>query len=157
MSALADELRDDPLRLGYAALISAGDTAGIAELITQTTADAPGSVSRAWFAMWAGRTGLRGRIEDAAADKGSPLRSIALTLLDFLRGGVAESLDLANQANVEMLDAWEMAGAITADQRTQLTERCTRRVSRAEQIGLSYVSASDVAAVMFADDGERLL
>ena len=73
-------------------------------------------VQRALFAMWAGQTGMRASIQDASATAGHPLRSVALTLLDFLQGGVSPSLDLSLPANQAMLSAWQAAGAITAQQ-----------------------------------------
>ena len=79
-------------------------------------------VPRSVFAMWAGATGLRAAIQDAASAVGNPLRSSALTLLDFLQGGVATGIELNRPENQAMMAAWVSAGAITSEQVAQLQE-----------------------------------
>lgn len=76
----------------------------------------PVPVARGVFAMWAGATKLRESIEDAAVDKASPLRSSALTLLDFLRSSRDEGIELNRAENQAMLNEWVSAGAISSEQ-----------------------------------------
>jgi hypothetical protein len=78
-----------------------------------------GSVSKAQFAMWCGKTGMRAAVEDHATNAASPLRSSALTIKDFLVGPVG-SIDFAEPANVMMLNAWVGSAAITQAQADEL-------------------------------------
>lgn len=108
--------------------IAAGVDWRIAESITSTTTDQVGSISRARFSIWCGATGLRAAVADHANDPASPLRSIALTIQDFLLGGVADSLDLSHPNNQMMLGAWVAADAITQDQAADLVTLATTQV-----------------------------
>jgi hypothetical protein len=96
----------------------------IADTINARTVPVVGSVSRPRFAMWAGATGLRAVIQDHADNPASPLRSVSLTLLDFLRGA-ADTLDLSDSLNQQMLSAWVHAGALTQAQADELIEMAT--------------------------------
>lgn len=80
-----------------------------------------GPVSKAQFAMWCGKTGMRAAVEDHAANAASPLRSSALTIKDFLVGPVG-SIDFSEPANVAMLGAWVGLEAITQAQADELLE-----------------------------------
>lgn len=103
-----------------------------------------GMVPRSIFSMWCGSTGLRGAIEDIAVTTGHPLRAIALTVLDFLRGGVADALDFADARNQMMLGAWVQAGALTQAQADELIALATTLKSPAENAGLGVVHVGDV-------------
>lgn len=83
-----------------------------------------GSVTREQFAGWAAGNGLRAKIEDCAGTPGHPLRSIALTLLDVLRGGFT-GIDLSSASNQAMLAAWVAADAITQAQADELITLAT--------------------------------
>ena len=84
-----------------------------------------GAVPRNEFAIWAGSTGIRSKVEDHAANAQSPLRAVALTVIDFLRGA-AESLDLSKAANQGMLAAWVGVQAITLEQADELVALATK-------------------------------
>jgi hypothetical protein len=125
---------------------SSRDAAAIAAAVSAgRTEDRP--VSRGVFAAWCGATGLRTTVEDTANSAGHPLRAVALTLLDFLQGGVTDALDLAYPANLQMLDAWQQAGAITAEQAAQL---------QALAVVPAPVSEYDVRCAMWSAGGEWL-
>lgn len=144
---LADELTQDPAGLGYAQWLP--DSPGrVAEMLNAPRYPVPGRIARADFAVWCGSSGLRAVVEDTATTAGHPLRSAALTLLDFLRGGVAESIDLALPGNQAMLAAWVSAGAITQGQADELVTLSHRLISRAQQIGLAPVGALDVQGAL---------
>lgn len=99
--------------------IAARNDVAIAELVNAgRTATAP--VPRSLFAMWLGATGLRATIQDISTTVGHPLRASALTILDFLLGGVASGFDTQAAENIAMLGAWQSAGAVTGDQIAQL-------------------------------------
>lgn len=140
---LLEEITQDPAGLGYAQWLP--DNPGMASwLLNEPRYPAPGRIARADFAVWCGTSGLRAVIEDTATAAGHPLRSAALLLVDFLRGGVAETIDLALPSNQAMLAAWVGAGAITEVQRDELVGISNRLVSRAEQLGLGLVTVADV-------------
>lgn len=147
MSALADEIVIDPLQLGYVALINE-QPGRVCDLLNAPTRTRTGVVPVSVFAIWCGQTGMRGAIEDAAADKTSPLRSIALTLLDLLRGGVSEGLDLSNTGNQAMLAAWQAAGAINQAQRDSLIALAQTPCSRAAELGLPRVTEDMLRAAL---------
>lgn len=123
------------------------DAAAITNAIN-TTRTRVGSVSRAIFSMWCGRTGLRAAIEDHARNTESPLRSIAITLEDFLRGGSTDAVDFAHPDNIYMLNVWEQAGAITNEQVQEIIALATEP---------DPVSENDVKRAIWADDGTRLI
>lgn len=137
MITLREEITAGPLAEEIAPFLADGNNAAIAALFHEDRFDGYGPISRARFAMWAGRTGLRAKIEDHAGDRGSPLRSIALLLLDFLRGGVAEDLDFGAADNVAMLGEWVKAGGITQKDADELLAMSLCKVSRAKQTGLT--------------------
>ena len=120
--ALHDYIIADPV---FAPWIAGGNDQQIADEINTRTVAVVGSVSRAKFAMWCGATGVRVAIEDHAANPASPLRASALTLKDFLLGGVADSLHIADPMNAAMLAGWIAAGAITQAQADQLVAMAT--------------------------------
>lgn len=70
------------------------------------------SVSRQQFAAWAASTGMRSAIETHANDATSPLYSQALSYRDFIQGA-ADSLDLSQPTNRDILAMWVTHGAIT--------------------------------------------
>lgn len=128
-----------------AAALSAGDdiaaAARLSELLTETV-----PVPLNQLAAWAASTGVRARIQDAANDTNSPVRSIALTALDLLRGSMAGSYDTVVYSG--LLDALEAGGAILAADRTALTALATQP---------RVVTANEVARAIRNDDGSSKL
>lgn len=120
--ALKAYIEADPTFAGW---IAGGNDQQIADEINKRTVSAVRDVSKAVFAMWVGGSGLRGAMEDHANNSQSPLRSIALTLKDFLQGSVADSIDFSITDNVAMLDAWVAAAAITPTQKNELLALAT--------------------------------
>jgi len=123
------------------------DAAAITEAINANRTRV-GSVSRAIFSMWCGRTGLRVAIEDHARNTESPLRSIAITLEDFLRGGTTAAVDFGHPDNIYMLNVWEQAGAITSEQVQEIITLATEP---------DPIDEIDVKRAIWADDGTRLI
>ena len=128
-----------------AAALSAGDdvsaAARLSELLTET-APVPISV----LAAWAAQTGLRAAVQDAADTPGHPLRSIALTALDLLRGTMAQTFDTVVYAG--MLDALEQGGALSTPERAQLTAIATQPRD---------ITPNEVAAAVRNGDGSSRL
>ena len=127
---LRDEITNDPLGRGYAQMTNAE----VEVSLNAKDRTKIGGVMRNKFAIWAASTGVRAKIEDASTNMLDPLRSSALALLDFLRGGVSDNLDLSDAANMAMLDAWVAAGKVTAQQKADLVALATIECSRAEEL-----------------------
>lgn len=121
-TALKAYIEGDP---EFANDIAIGSDEGIAQKINARSIPVVGGIERSKFAMWCGATGLRATIQDHAETQGSPLRSVSLTLLDFLQGGVANTLDMSDVANKTMLGAWVAAGALTQAQSDELMAMAT--------------------------------
>jgi hypothetical protein len=140
LAALAAEITSNPV---YADWIANGNDQQIADALNATTRPVVGSLSRSRFSMWCGVSGLRAAIADHAANPASPLRAVALTVQDFLLGGVADSIDFADPANQAMLQAWVQAGALTQAQVDELLALATT-----QQPVFGTVSNLDVARAL---------
>lgn len=109
----------------FADYIAYGQDLQICDAINLRTVPVVGGVSRARFAMWAGKTGIRAAIQYHADTQSSPLRSICLTLLDFLQGGVSDELAMNEPDNQQMLAVWVQLGEITQAQADDLMALAT--------------------------------
>ena len=148
MSILLEEITAGPLAAELAPFVSIHDYRAIANRLNQADIPTPGSIMVNKFAIWCAETGMRAAIADQAAQELSPLRSIALTLLDLLQGNLTPpSLDLSITQNTEMLHAWVLAGILTVEQEQQLIDLSQTYISRANQIGL-VVDANSVAEAL---------
>ena len=135
---LLTEINTGPLAIELAPLVVANDYRGIANVLNRKDIVTTGSISVNKFAIWCAETGMRAAIADQAANSASPLRSIALTLLDLLQGNLTPaSLDLSIPQNTEMLHAWVLAGLLTTVQEQELITLSQTLISRAEQVGLT--------------------
>ena len=105
-----------------------------------------GYASRESFAMWAAKHDVRAKIEDHANNQASPLRSIALALLDVLRSPT-EGIDFSVPDNQVMLGAWVASGEITQAQADELFALASRP---------NPVTEFDVRKAIWADDGSYL-
>jgi hypothetical protein len=72
------------------------------------------------FIIWAAKSGLRASIEDICNTPEHPLRSSSLALRDFLTNGGLGYFDMDNGDNMEMLDAWVLAGIVSTEQKQDL-------------------------------------
>lgn len=142
---LLEEIQSGLLATELEPLVTANDYRGIANALNRKDILTAGSIMVNKFAIWCAETGMRAAINDQASNPASPLRSIALTLLDLLQGNLTPaSLDLSIQQNVEMLHAWVLAGLLTTKQEQELITLSQTYISRAEQVGL-IVDANLVA------------
>jgi hypothetical protein len=145
---LLTEIQTGTLATELAPLVIANDYRGIANVLNRQDITVAGSVPVNQFAIWCASTGMRAAIADQAANPASPLRSIALTLLDLLQGNLTPAnLDLATVQNTQMLHAWVLAGLLTTAQEQELIVLSQKQISRAEQIGLT-VDANLVATAL---------
>lgn len=157
MTTLQTEIASGPLATELAPFVASGSDVEVAVILNDKRFTMPGGVSRGDFALFAGKTGLRSHIQDHADTTTSPLRSIALTLLDFLQGGVSETLTLSSAASQQMVGAWVQAGAITADQMAELNALATQPASRADIVLGRDVTVHDIALAVRDSDGNSLL
>lgn len=145
--ALRAEIETGPLAESIAPLVTAGNDGAIAALLNADYATETGAITRAMFAIWAAQTGMRSAIRDHAQNVNSPLRSIAITLEDFL-GGAADSLDFSMSENQAMLAAWVSVGGCTQEQADSLLALCQQSVSRAQQALGETVTIEQIAQAM---------
>lgn len=145
--SLLTELQSGPLATEIAPHIASGNDGEIAALLNADYSTEIRSISRSFFAIWCAQTGMRAVIRDHALNTNSPLRSIAITLEDFL-GGAADSLDFAKPENQAMLAAWVAAGGCTQAQADTLLALCQVPVSRAYQVLGKAITATDVAQAL---------
>lgn len=128
-----------------AAALSAGDdTAAAARLSELLTEIAPVPINV--LAAWAAQTGVRAAVQDAANTVGHPLRSVALTAIDLLRGSMSHTFDTVVYAG--LLDALQAGGVMTAADRAALTALATKP---------RQITANDVARAVRNDDGSSKL
>lgn len=106
------------------ALLASRDYAAIADALNATRTALPGKIERAEFAMWAASCGMRGKIENHANDKASPLRDAALACRDVILGA-AGSIDFALLPNQIMLAGWVDAGELSPQNRDTLLAMAT--------------------------------
>ena len=136
-------LRDDILaRTDLASAVADHDCTTIATAMSLGRTEL-GSVIRADFAIWATVTGMRAKIEDHAMNVNSPLRSIALSLRDFILGS-ANSIDFTIPENIQALDAWVSANELDITGKASLLQKATIDV---------VVTSRDVAEALYNDDG----
>jgi hypothetical protein len=154
--SILDELTTGPLAAEIAPFIASGDDGAIYAALHRKDIPVSGAVAVNDFAIWAASTGLRAAIQDHADNAESPLRSIALTLLDLLQGNLAPALDFGNAANVTMLNAWVAAGALTIPQRDDLLTLSQKLISRAEQVNIP-ATLIDIKMEIWHDNGTRKL
>lgn len=128
-----------------AELLASQDADAIADVVNVGRISV-GYASREKFAMWSAKHGVRAKIEDHANNPASPLRSIALALLDVLRSPT-EGIDLSVPDNALMLGAWVQSGEITQAQADELVALASH---------VAHVTEFDVRKAIWADDGSYL-
>ena len=145
---LLEEIQNGPLAAELSSFVAANDYRGIANALNRKDILTSGSITVNKFAIWCAETGMRATINDQASNPASPLRSIALTLLDLLQGNLTPaSLDLSIDQNKAMLHAWVLAGLLTTAQEQELITLSQTYISRAEEVGLT-VDANLVAEAL---------
>lgn len=138
MSILGDEILNDPTGKGYAALIEEQPGA-VCDLLNAKTETKLGLLDRANLTMWAVAEGMLGKFEDESVDKTSPLRDSALAILYVLKGATS-GIDFSIQQNLDGFAAWISLGKMTEAQKDAALALATLPASRAEVLGLPYVT-----------------
>lgn len=153
---LYDELTTGPLATELAEHIASGNDTAIAEILNRKDIDFIDSITIDEFSIWAAKTGMRAIIQDHADNINSPLRSIALTLIDFLVKPRDTIIRFNLPANMEMLNAWVTAGILKDTYKNDLLKLSTKQISRAEQLNL-VVSLEAIRREIWNDNGTRRL
>jgi hypothetical protein len=138
MSILSDEIDDDPLGKGYAALLPGqpGHVVDLLNAVTETKVKTRMITARGILSDYpGGPTGAATVLDklDTAAP-GIPALKWAWA---FIKG---EGLDIGHAATQGMLDTLATAGIITATEATNLKALAIQPASRAEVLGLPPVT-----------------
>ena len=155
------ELGNDPINLGYAAALINYDEAKLLELLNDPSIMAPKSTMRS-------ERGVLDKYPDGpiAADlvlrkleafsaSPHPLASVVKRALKFL--SQSEGIDLGASSTILMLRRLAGGGVITADEAEKLISLGTILVSRGGQLGLHTVTAEQLHAAVFDENGDRQL
>ena len=147
MSALLDEIMLGPFSLELAEFVSTRNDLAISEVLNRDDIQAYGKIPSSSFSVWAAQTGQRAVIEDTSKDVLSPLRAIALTMLDLLRGGLGvQHLDLGSASNMALVGAWKASGKMTQGEYESLLSLAETTISRADQLKIDCsVTAVSIA------------
>lgn len=139
---LYEELTTGPLAAEIAQHIADRNDAAIFALLSKKDISVTGAVTIDVFSSWATLTKMRSAIQDHAANPASPLRDMALTLIDFFGKPRDTFIDFGNPDNIYMLNIWVVAGVLSIPQRDVLLAKATKLVSRADQLGVSIADIS---------------
>lgn len=151
------ELTQGSLAAEIAPYIASADDETISAILNRKDIPVYGVISGNTFSIWAASNNLRATIEDVSLTVGHPLRSIALTLLDLIKGNLSPvSLDFSNPINVTMMNYWIDYHTITIAQRDELLAKSIRLISKAEEAGIA-ATALDIRREIWSDDGSRKL
>jgi hypothetical protein len=149
-TALRAELTNDPAQLGYGPLLAAGSANRVADLLNERTQQALGSVAITPLLEWIAAHGIMARLREAAAGEDADVASIAEVALMLVSNPNIPALDLSRVRVRGMLTELAQADVIPADTAQELIALATTYVSRAQVLGLGYVSADDVSRAMEA-------
>jgi hypothetical protein len=145
ISILQDELLKGPLAEEIAPFIEKGNDGAILAILNRKDILVHGEVSSKSLMAWAAATGQRVVFEDTANDVTSPYRAIALTMMDLLVNG--QTLNLADNSVVAMVNIWTQAGKATLAVQEALFRYAEQFICRTEQLSLS-VTISDIAQAL---------
>ncbi len=160
-SKLQLELANDPTGLGYAGGLISYEEAFLLGVLNDQMVIAPKST------MYSER-GILDKYPDGAlaadvvlrklegfAMSPHPLASIVKRALKFL--GQPEGIDLGAISTITMLRKLAGGGVITSDEAEKLISLGTSFTSRAVQLGFGIVTAEQLHAAVFDENGDRLL
>lgn len=134
MSILSDEITNDPTGKGYAALLP--DQPGhVVVILNALTEQILGLLTRTNLAKWAAKTGMRLVIQQEADNQASLLCSLAMTIIDVLRGA-SGGIDFSDADNVASLGAWVASGKLSTANRDLMLSMAMQPASRMDVLGL---------------------
>jgi len=140
LSILKSEIQSDPIRLGYSACFPASPGHAV-ELINLPMQTMIKPITAAVAMTWAA-SGPYAAIVDAANTANHPFRASCLVIRETFAAGL--DIDLQHPEIQAMFAGWLAATLITQDQHDALMTVATQPASRAEVLGLDYVTESDI-------------
>lgn len=152
IAALAAELADDPLSLGYAQL----SDAQAADVLNAPTRPGRKPVPASEVRRYVLLAGLWPGFQALAASGTDPVqRGTAITILQTLAPNSFDTIRMNDPAIrtavAQMLQTMVDAGAMTAAQRDAMVALGDAQVSRAEELGLGHVHHIDIAEARHDD------
>jgi len=147
--SLYTELTTDPIALGYAALITVRNDAGLEALINDTTKfTLPGWISVSQFNTWCALHNAEYQnIKTLSANSSSPYNSAADAILRTLTGSISTgALNLADANVMALLNAWPFVDT-TGAAKAALIALGTFSASRAQVLGIS-ASLNDISTAL---------
>lgn len=144
---LRDEILTGPLAATLAPFVASGSDNEIAAALNKPRYEVAADVSRIDLLMWAAQYDILGPLRDAAAERGSPVRSIADAALLIFTVADLTSVNMADPGIAELFTALTQAGIIKAEAVDAIAGR-RRIISRAEQAFGANVSDADVARAL---------
>lgn len=139
MSALLTELQTDPMALGYAALITAGNDGAIYALINDKSRfTKSGWVTVSAFNTWCALHNAEYiNIQSLAANNASPFYAAANSLLRCLNGAVSDgAINLADTGVFGLFNSWPFVDT-TGSAKSALIALGTFPASRADILSIS--------------------
>ena len=139
-SALANELKNDPQALGYAAHLP-DDPVRVVDLLNSTSTTMVKAIHSTTAQAWAAQ-GPYATIVDTGNDKTHVCRASCLLLQATISSGVDIHLERSDVQG--MFGLWLSTGVITQAQHDDLYVRATQPASRAEVLGIPAPTARDI-------------
>jgi len=149
-AALRSELTTDPLGLGYAPLLEVGAANQVADALNEPRYPTDGPVTIERVLRWAAKYAVLPRLQLAAQSDNMALAGIAQVGLLLTQNPNIPTIDLGLEDVQQMFAALVQAEVISAAQRDELFASGVHLRSRADVLGLGYVSADDVRRAMEA-------
>lgn len=152
MNVLRTELAEDPLGLGYAPHIANDNDQALADMLNEVREGV--QVSR-MIPLADIEEYLTTNMKFGALRRSTS--EIAQDAVDYIRSPRFENLDPANQTAWAMFDALIGLSLLTVADKTHIQDMGVRPGSRAEQLGLGHVAATDIARAVRDDFGNPLI
>lgn len=153
---LFEELKIDPANTGYADALAANNDQAVADLGNNATVPVLGMISRTDLTKWGAKTGMRKAVQIEADDHTSPVCSLALAIIDVLRGS-SGGIDFKDVDNLASLDAWIQTGKLTAENKALMLAMATQEVPRNVALFGRLLTANDIAWHVRDDLGNPLI
>jgi hypothetical protein len=138
--SLADELKNDPAGLGYAAHLP-NDPQRVVDLMTAPTFAKRLPITAGQALTWAA-AGPLANITDVSNNTNSPIRASCLAFLLAMNAG--RDVDMGDANVLYQFDIWLQAGLITQQAHDSIIALATQPASRADVLGIPAPSARDI-------------
>lgn len=132
---LNNEITTDPLGLGYAPFVAAGNDQGVADLLNAKAVSSSRKVPLWEIKRQALQHGYWVAIRAAATSHpNQQVQAAAISAVDFVDDFRFTTMDLSDSAVQLMLAALVSGGVMTSDQKAALDGLAVTMISRAEQL-----------------------